>query len=102
MKTITITIQVPDGVAVNVGGAPANTGNDRPFVPRDAPPQPPGGCPVHDLAWSLVPAGVSNKTGKPYNAFYACPDRGCDERPPRGVAAGVTDITNYGEDGLPF
>ena len=25
----------------------------------------------------LVPAGTSRKTGKPYNAFYSCPDREC-------------------------
>lgn len=25
----------------------------------------------------LVPAGVSKKTGKPYKAFYVCPDK-CD------------------------
>lgn len=30
----------------------------------------------------LVPAGVSKKTGKPYNAFYACQVQGCTFRPP--------------------
>lgn len=25
----------------------------------------------------LIPAGISKKTNKPYQAFYACPDRGC-------------------------
>ena len=24
---------------------------------------------------NLIPAGVSKKTGKPYNAFYSCPNR---------------------------
>jgi hypothetical protein len=30
-----------------------------------------GECPEHRTAWSLKPAGVS-KTGREYNAFYAC------------------------------
>jgi len=38
-------------------------------------------CPVHNLEFRLVPAGVSKKTGNPYNAFYACPERGCREKP---------------------
>jgi len=39
-------------------------------------------CPTHDVPWKVVPAGVS-RAGKPYDAFRACPVRGCDERPPR-------------------
>ena len=38
-------------------------------------------CPTHHEPWKLVPEGVSKKTGRPYNAFYACPVRGCDQRP---------------------
>ena len=38
-------------------------------------------CPVHRVPWKTVPAGVSKKTGKPYAAFLACPERGCDQRP---------------------
>ena len=38
-------------------------------------------CPVHRVPWKVVPAGVSKKTGKPYEAFRACPERGCDQRP---------------------
>jgi hypothetical protein len=38
-------------------------------------------CPVHAKPWKLVPAGVSKKTGRPYEAFLACPERGCDQRP---------------------
>lgn len=38
-------------------------------------------CPIHNQPLKLVPAGVSKKTNRPYNAFYACPERGCDYRP---------------------
>lgn len=38
-------------------------------------------CPTHNEAWKLVPAGISKKTGNPYEAFRACPIRGCDQRP---------------------
>lgn len=38
-------------------------------------------CPTHHQTWKLVPEGVSKKTGRPYSAFYACPVRGCDQRP---------------------
>jgi hypothetical protein len=75
----------------------------RPFVAQDAPPQPDGYCPQHDVAWNLVPAGVSKTkvddqgNPKPYNAFWACPERGCDQKPPRGQA--MTDLTG---DALPF
>lgn len=105
MKQIVITIQVPDGVSVNVSGG-ATTSNDRPFVPQDAPPRPAGGCEVHDVAWRLVPAGVSRKTGKPYNAFWACPEQGCNERPPRNAPVNMVDVSASSgapdEDELPF
>ena len=38
-------------------------------------------CPVHNQPWQLVPAGVSKTSGKPYPAFWACPERGCREKP---------------------
>jgi len=40
-------------------------------------------CPAHRQPWRLVPAGISKTTGRSYDAFYACPTRGCDQRPPR-------------------
>ena len=40
-------------------------------------------CPIHNAPWKTVPAGVSKKTGKPYDAFQACSIAGCDQRPPR-------------------
>lgn len=89
MKTITITITVPDGVEVSVGGAaPA-----RPFVERPAPPKPVGYCPDHDVEWRLVPGGISKKTGKPYNPFWACPERGCNNKPPKDENV-IVDVTN--------
>jgi len=50
----------------------------------DAPPGCPGYCAVHSAIFSLVPAGVSKqgpRKGKPYNAFWSCPERGCREQP---------------------
>jgi hypothetical protein len=38
-------------------------------------------CPIHDDV-KVVPAGISRKTNRPYNAFYACPVPGCDEKGP--------------------
>lgn len=40
-------------------------------------------CPIHGQPWKTVPAGVSKTTGRPYNAFKACPVKGCDQRPSR-------------------
>lgn len=42
-----------------------------------------GGCPIHNQSWKIVPAGISKKTGNAYDAFQACPVKGCDQRPPR-------------------
>jgi len=42
-----------------------------------------GVCPVHRVPWKMVPAGISKKNGQPYEAFIACPERGCTQRPPR-------------------
>jgi hypothetical protein len=41
----------------------------------------PAGCPVHHVPWKWVPAGVSKRTGKPYKAFQACSEPGCNEKP---------------------
>ncbi len=35
-------------------------------------------CPTHKKN-RVIPAGVSNKTGKPYNSFRACPEAFCNE-----------------------
>lgn len=39
-------------------------------------------CPIHGVEFKQIPAGVSKSTGKAYNAFWACPERGCREKPP--------------------
>lgn len=44
-------------------------------------------CPIHNVPFKTVPAGVSKSTGRPYNAFEACPERGCKEKPPKNYAA---------------
>ena len=86
-QVITIHIEVPDGVEVRVNGG----GESKPFVERPTPPYPDWDptCPVHGEDWKLVPSGLSktkrNPDGSPkrYNAFYACPERGCNEKPSR-------------------
>ena len=40
-------------------------------------------CPIHHLAWKIVPAGVSKKSGRAYAAFAVCPESGCEQRPPQ-------------------
>lgn len=42
-------------------------------------------CPVHNLPWKVVPAGVNKATGQPYNSFIACPIRECKQKPQNGV-----------------
>ena len=54
-----------------------------PVQPLTVNPQSAGNCPVHRVPWRMVPAGVSKKTGNAYKAFLACPERGCDQRPPQ-------------------
>lgn len=39
-------------------------------------------CPDHGEV-KVVPAGVSQRTGKAYPAFYACPTSGCSQKGPR-------------------
>ena len=46
-------------------------------------------CPQHGVEFVLKPAGVSKKTGKPYNAFQVCPTYGCNEKPGAGGWQGV-------------
>lgn len=83
MKTITITIQVPDGVNVNVsqGAAQRSSGNGDDFVEREPSDPVTDECPIHGKEWELVAAGVSRKTGKRYNAFWTCPVRDCPAKP---------------------
>jgi len=38
-------------------------------------------CPIHNQPWREIPAGVSKKTNRPYNAFKVCAVEGCKERP---------------------
>ena len=72
---LTIIIDVPDGVQVQVGegdpSVPAPIPGTTPqFVPQRviAPQQATPFCPTH---------GTSKRTGKPYEAFWSCTDRDC-------------------------
>lgn len=107
-----MTIQAPDETFYELGPAAPVSGTERALnriataleqlvlertaAPRSAPtlaalppvqtvrPQGPGGvCPIHNSPWKFVPAGTAKATGKPYDAFWACETRGCDQRPPR-------------------
>lgn len=44
-------------------------------------------CPVHRKS-VIKPAGISKSTGKPYGAFWSCPEKvgeaWCAEKPPKG------------------
>jgi hypothetical protein len=103
---ITIRIALPDGAVPiveyvsSVGAGPPiaaqSQGRPSPLAgPADEPPFPEApfveaaprqdGCPVHHTPWKTVPAGVSKKTGKPYDAFQACSEMGCNERPRRAA-----------------
>lgn len=53
------------------------------LAPLPAVMQATGVCPIHNQPWKHVPAGIAKSTGKPYEAFWACQERGCDQRPPR-------------------
>lgn len=44
---------------------PAPERHDKPF------------CATHQKEMVFRPAGVSKRTGKPYDAFYGCPEREC-------------------------
>jgi hypothetical protein len=96
-RVVTVTITIPEGVEVRIGGGPPDDGDDEPLPP--APwvttdePEPAfriaaarngsvAGCPVHRVPWRTVSAGISKKTGRAYAAFQACPEPGCQERPP--------------------
>ena len=80
---LTIIIDVPDGVQVQVGegdpSVPAPIPGTTPqFVPQRviAPQQAPPLCPTHGTS-KFVPAGTSKRTGKPYEAFWSCTEREC-------------------------
>lgn len=60
-------------IAQQVAGedeAPVGSGEGEPWA-----------CPQHNEV-KVVPGGVSRRTGRKYNAFYACPVPGCDEKGP--------------------
>lgn len=101
MRQITITIMVPDGVEVAVQQSGGGASQFRSTPPEN----PGGGCPVHGMDWKWVPPGVSKTktnpdgTPKAYAGFWACPERGCSEKPQPGDV--LTDVTSS-EFPLPF
>ena len=99
MREIVIRIVVPDGVDVQVrqsdGGSATGTPERRFPIPTEAPE---GDCPIHGQPWKLVAGGVS-KAGRAYDAFIACPERGCKQKPWSKAPAEQTDDP-WG--GMPF
>ena len=101
--TVTIRVEGDGAVTIGTGQEPVPTPDLRalaqevfadeliPLPPEPAPAGPfrtiamqqasGGTCPVHHEPWKTVPAGVSKSTGRPYEAFRACPTAGCRERP---------------------
>lgn len=49
-------------------------------------------CPKCQIPMSLIPSGISKKSGKPYNAFYSCKNR-CGTTM-KAVATGSPDAQN--------
>jgi hypothetical protein len=106
--TLTIHLDLPEGVQatpdITYGSRPAAPSGP---TPAAVPPPPAAGawaCPEHGTS-KVVPAGVSQKTGKPYNAFTACGEQGCDQKPPRGQSPSQPPpLPQGGEqfDDLPF
>lgn len=88
MKTIVVTIQVPDGVNVQVNQGGGQSSGGRAFTPQPEPDFPPAGCGnCGSEQWRLIKAGLSktkfNEDGsrKRFNAFYVCGTDGCDGKP---------------------
>ena len=94
--TITVTIDIPQGASVTVGGdqledAPWPDAPAHAPLPVPPPMRPlaagPGDCPVHHVPFTWKEGGVS-KAGKPYDGFYKCGEKNpdgsfCTQRPPR-------------------
>jgi len=53
-------------------------------------------CPICSAPFKTVPAGVSQKTGKPYNAFVACSQRGCPGKPGQAAPPVSTQVARAG------
>ncbi len=93
--TLTIHLDVPDGMVPDIeyasGPAPAKAqAAVAHSAAADEPELPPieqlvAGCPVHNVPWKTVPAGVSKKSGKSYDSFQACSEMGCNEKPRRAA-----------------
>lgn len=82
IETLAAQTRTPAPPVVAAGGPPSLA----PLPPVQTPQTPDptfDGCPIHHAPWKVVPAGVSKKTGRAYEAFKACPVAGCDQRPAR-------------------
>jgi len=103
MKTIVVTIQVPDGVDVRVNGARqvgSSTGSSSgggTFTQKPDPTYPPAPCEACGGDWRLIKAGVSktkvdeNGNPKRFNAFYVCNTPQCDGKPNYDISDPILD-----------
>lgn len=49
-------------------------------------------CPEHGVEFVQKPAGISKKTGRPYNAFWVCPTFGCSQKPNQPQSGGWQSV----------
>jgi len=107
MKTIVVTIQVPDGVDVRVNGARqvgSSTGSSSgggTFTQKPDPTYPPAPCEACGGDWRLIKAGVSktkvdeNGNPKRFNAFYVCNTPQCDGKPNYDISDPILDELGF-------
>ena len=101
MKTIVISIQVPDGVNVQVNGAQqanaTRSSGGGTFTQKPDPTYPPAPCEACGGDWRLIKAGVSktkvdeNGNPKRFNAFYVCNTPQCDGKPNYDISDPILD-----------
>jgi len=107
VKTIVISIQVPDGVDVRVNGARqvgSSTGSSSgggTFTQKPDPTYPPAPCETCGGDWRLIKAGVSktkvdeNGNPKRFNAFYVCNTPQCDGKPNYDISDPILDELGF-------
>jgi len=107
VKTIVISIQVPDGVDVRVNGARqvgSSTGSSSgggTFTQKPDPTYPPAPCEACGGDWRLIKAGVSktkvdeNGNPKRFNAFYVCNTPQCDGKPNYDISDPILDELGF-------
>jgi hypothetical protein len=81
-------VTLPPPAAMSRPGIPAAVAAQREEFVFSAPATPVQWfCPIHRKS-VIKPAGTSKSSGKPYGAFWSCPEKvgnaWCDQKPPKG------------------